>query len=80
MDQEQMEIVVNYLTKSYKNEKLMGTLVVIAILITTVITFPLTDVTIGFIIFSSLVYLKFLKDIKERYIKSISDFKDVAEK
>ena len=80
MEQEQMEIVVNYLTKSYKNEKLMGTLVVIAILITTVITFPLTDVTIGFIIFSSLVYLKFLKDIKERYIKSISDFKKKKKK
>lgn len=76
---EQIEICVEYFTKSHKNEKLMGTLVVIATILVSLLIFPLTKMVIGYILFCFLIYFKFLYDIKQKRNNRISKLMKKAE-
>lgn len=66
--------------KRYKDERLMGTLVVIAMIIASIILChysdkQLTNIIIGYISFCILIYFKFLYDIKRKLNKRIEILK-----
>jgi Ca2+/Na+ antiporter len=77
--QEQIEICVEYFTKSHKNEKLMGTLVLIAMVVVSILIFPFTKILIGYFLFCFLIYFKFLYDIKRKWNNAISEFRKKAD-
>lgn len=77
--QEQIEICVEYFTKSHKQEKRIGTLVVIVMAVASIIAFPLTKIVIGYVLFCFLIYFKFLYDIKRKWNNAILEFRKKAE-
>lgn len=77
--QEQIEIGVKYFMDLHRIEKKMGALVLVSTTIASAIAFPLTKVVILFILFSFLLYLKFLHDIKQKRDKRIVEFKKEVE-
>jgi hypothetical protein len=79
LKQETLEVCVEYFRKSHKQEKLMGTLVVITMVVASIAVFPLTKIVIGYILFCFLIYFKFLYDIKRKWNNAISEFRKKAD-
>ncbi len=74
-NQEHIDIGIQYLTKTYKQEKINGTLSLIAVLITSISIFNIDILTIGLMLLCVLIYAKFRYNIKQKYNTAITNIK-----